>query len=157
MGMLFNTDETLTMNRWVHHQFRTLWPNFIASVASKGVWVPFFRALGTGGPGSTYAAVSGTANGVALDLNGTAAGIPAHDGNWQAWLILLDRAGISTKIGGHIADAINNSARYSGVEFHLVPDRAITESQLDFPNDAGKTTFTSVIVINTVTHDGVGP
>ncbi len=152
MGMLFNTDETIIMNRYVHQQMRNNWAAFIASGST---WEAFFRNLGTGGIGSTYTAV----NRAPLSLTATAAGMPARDVKWHDWLDRLDAAGVSTIIGGHIADAIHNNVHYSGVEFHLLPDRVISARQLDFPDqDPARvpgTKFTSVIVINTVTWDNV--
>jgi len=148
MGMLFNTPDTIEMCRLAHAAFAAHWATF---QGAPRTYEPIFRALGTGGV-SSYTTLSGRP----LLLTH-----PTKNSRWQTWLGLLDTAGVSQTIGGHIADAIHNNARYSGVEFHLLPDANITASQFDLPDQdptrVPGTTYTSVILIKTVTWDNVHP
>jgi hypothetical protein len=156
MGMLFNTDDTLEMAKYVHKQFRSLWTMFQSDPLN---WASFFQSLGTG---STYAAISVAP----LDLDATLACVPNLSSNksarWQAWLNILDGAGVTATIGGHIADAIlNKTHNFSGVEFHLVPAARIAVSHSHLPDHdptkATSTLYTKVITINTVTWDNLHP
>jgi hypothetical protein len=152
MGMIFNTDDTLDMIKFVHNRFTTNWASLQANHAT---WAPRFQNLGTGGAGSTYATV-----GLApLTLvNPTA----AKDLRWQAWLRLLD-GGAAQVIGGFIASAINNSGHtFSGVEFFAVPSAGpITATFADLPDPNPfahpATSYRKCITINTITIDGQHP
>lgn len=146
MGMLFNTPATLDWVKTGHQKFASAWATFQAAPAT---WTPIFRSLGTGGT-STYSVLSAPP----LDL--------IHktlNPRWQAWLGLMDTAGVSRVIGGCIADAINNIGHtFSGVEFHFVPSGTISASCADLPDSASHgATYTKSIVIYTVTWDNVAP
>src|SRR5271166_233627 len=110
MGLLFNTPDTLEWVSIGHQRFRAAWTRF---QTESSVWAPRFRACGAHAPSL-----------VIMCSEPLALVHPRLHGRWLAWLALLDAAGASPIVGGHIADAIANVARkFSGVEFHFVPDR----------------------------------
>lgn len=82
-------------------------------------------------------------------------GKAAFDGRWKKWLDILDENDDESVVRSAMADALQDPASYSGIEFYAVPDPDFSvENPYDFPDqETGR--LTKIIIVHTPTFDSL--